>query len=77
MAASAAQSNSAPSSDGSPESSEAAKRLNTRAALVRATGFDDTTSPLTALIAAAAAAAARALVLPNVEVFSGFPLLGF
>lgn len=75
MAASAAQSNSAPPSDGSPESSEAAKRLNTRAALFRATGFDDTTSPLTALIAAAAAA--RALVLPNVEVFSEFPLLGF
>ena len=72
MAASAAQSNSAPPS-------EAAKRLNTRAALFRATGFDDTTSPLTALIAAAAAAAAaaRALVLPNVEVFSEFPLLGF
>lgn len=69
MAASAAQSNSAPPS-------EAAKRLNTRAALFRATGFDDTTSPLTALIAAAAAAA-RALVLPNVEVFSEFPLLGF
>ena len=36
-----------------PTPSEAAKRSNTRTTLARDTGFDDTTSPVTALIAAA------------------------
>uniref|UniRef100_A0A8R7QL30 Uncharacterized protein n=1 Tax=Triticum urartu TaxID=4572 RepID=A0A8R7QL30_TRIUA len=62
-AASAAQRTSTPAPAGSLDASLAAKRLNTRAALCKPTGFDETTSPLTALISAAAAAAARVLDL--------------
>jgi hypothetical protein len=41
-----------PASACSPDASEAVERVKIRATLERATGFDDTTSPLTALVTA-------------------------